>query len=41
MKMATMGFRRVELFGGAMTADVPDGYGDVRYVVFCFCFLFF
>lgn len=29
--MAEMRFKPTELFGGAMTAEVPEGFGDVRY----------
>jgi hypothetical protein len=25
-------FKQVELFGGAITADFPAAFGDVRYV---------
>lgn len=31
--MAAITFKPTELFGGAMTADIPDGFGDVRYVL--------
>lgn len=27
------GFKPVELFGGAITADFPTAFGDVRYVL--------
>lgn len=30
--MAAMRFKPAELFGGAMTAEIPEGFGDVRYV---------
>lgn len=30
--MAAMTFRQIEFFGGAMTAEIPEGFGDVRYV---------
>lgn len=31
--MAVMRFKPTELFGGAMTAEIPEGFGDVRYVM--------
>lgn len=38
--MARTGFRQVELFGGAITADLPEEFGDVRYGgVFSYFFL--
>ena len=30
------GFKPVELFGGAITADFPATFGDVRYALFIF-----
>lgn len=30
---AGQGYVSTELFGGAMEADMPVGFGDVRYVV--------
>lgn len=38
--MAAMTFKRAELFGGAMTAEIPEGFGDVRYVVAILLLLF-
>ena len=35
---AGQGYVSTELFGGAMVADMPVGFGDVRYVTFLFFF---
>lgn len=38
---AGQGYVSTELFGGAMEADMPVGFGDVRYVCGSFSFRFF
>ena len=32
--MATAEFRHIELYGGAMTVNLPSGFADVRYDYF-------
>ena len=33
----TPGFKHIELYGGAITVNLPAGYGDVRSVLNCSC----
>lgn len=35
------GYISTQLFGGAMEADIPVGFEDVRYVLFVFVFVLF